>query len=214
MNEALWIGLLLLLSVALGLILYPLRQSRRCWLLLVPLVVAFSAVGYWYWGGWQALRDYQQQQKKQHDAQVLLRAMNGPEGIIKALQTKLQQVPDSAQGWFLLGRLYVSQQQWLKACTAFEKAHRLQPDNDHTTVQYAHSLWACNHQAFDSHIRTLLQQVLQHDPNQPDALAMLATDAFQQKAYQQAKHYWQRLLKQLPPQSDEALAIRRAIQSL
>lgn len=208
------IGLLLLLSLALGLMLYPLRQSRKWWLLWIPMVIVFLVVGYWRWGGWRELRQYQQQQIKQQYAQKLLQSMHGPEGIIKALLEKLQKTPNSAEGWFLLGRLYTSQQQWEKACKAFEQSHRLQPDNDKTTVHYAQSLWECNHQRFDSHIRDLLEAVLQHDPNQPDALAMLAADAFQRKANQQAKQYWQRLLKQLPPQSDEARAFRRAIRSL
>ena len=53
--------------------------------------------------------------------------------------------------------------------------------------------------------------MLQRNPNQPDAIAMLATDAFEQDDFQQAIDYWQHLLDLIPPQSDEAKAIRRAI---
>ena len=148
---------------------------------------------------------------KQQRAQALLKSMNGPEGIIKALRSKLKNTPDSAHGWFLLGRLYASQNQWPKACAAFELAHRFQPDNDKTTVNYAQSLWELNQQQFNGKIRRLLKTVLKHNPHQPDALAMLAMDAFKRHAYPHAMDYWQRLLNVIPPQSEEAQSIRKAI---
>jgi cytochrome c-type biogenesis protein CcmH len=211
MNEGLLIGFLILLSIAFGFMLYPLRQSRKFCLLLVPAVILLVVMAYWHWGAWRELADYQQQQVQQQRLEALLKSMHGPQGIIKALRAKLAKTPNSARGWFLLGRLYVSQQQWSQACAAFKHAHRLQKDNDTITVHYAQSLWELNQQQFNPHVRFLLKTVLQHNSEQPDALAMLAMDAFQQKNYQLAIDYWQRLLKQVPPQSEQALAIRKAI---
>ena len=211
MNDGLLIGFLILLSIAFGFMLYPLRQSRKFCLRLIPAVISLVVIAYWHWGAWRELADYQQQQMQQQRAEALLKSMNGPQGIIKALQAKLAKTPDSAKGWFLLGRLYVSQQQWPQAFAAFKKAHRLQKDNDTITVHYAQSLWELNQQRFNPHVRDLLKTVLQHNSEQPDALAMLAMDAFQRKNYQSAIDYWQRLLKQVPPQSEQALAIRKAI---
>ena len=211
MNEGLLIGFLVLLSIACGVMLYPLRQSRTfCWL-LIPAVILLAVIAYWHWGAWRELARYQQQQIQQQRLEALLKSMHGPQGIIKALRAKLAKTPNSARGWFLLGRLYVSQQQWPQAYAAFKHAHRLQKDNDTITVHYAQSLWELNQQQFNSHVRDLLKTVLQHNSEQPDALAMLAMDAFQQKNYQPAIDYWQRLLKQVPPQSEQALAIRKAI---
>ena len=53
--------------------------------------------------------------------------------------------------------------------------------------------------------------VLKSNPKQPDALAMLAMDAFLSKAYSQAIAYWERLLVLVPKDSEDALAIRKAI---
>ena len=72
-------------------------------------------------------------------------------------------------------------------------------------------MWQLNHQKFNGESRALLQAVLKKNANQPDALAMLAMDAFIGHAYQRAIDYWQRLLKIAPPQSDDAEAIRKAI---
>ncbi len=40
---------------------------------------------------------------------------------------------------------------------------------------------------------------------------MLAMDAYMRHSYQQAINYWQHLLTIIPPQSDDAMAIRKAI---
>ena len=53
--------------------------------------------------------------------------------------------------------------------------------------------------------------MLLKNPKQPDALAMLAMDAYQEKHYQIAINYWQQLLIITPPNSDAAKALRKAI---
>ena len=211
MNEWLLVGFILLIGLALSFALYPLRKSRASWFVLVPVVLVFSSFGYWHWGAWPSWQRYNQQQAQQKQAQALLKSMKGPEGIIQALRAKLNNQPESAHGWYLLGRLYASQQQWRQANHAFKLAHRFEPENDQTAVNYAQSMWQVNHQKFTVNIRDLLKTVLQRNPNQPDAIAMLATDAFEQDNFQQAIDYWQHLLELIPPQSDEAKEIRRAI---
>ena len=212
MNEwLLLIGFIILVGLALSFAFYPLRKSRLSWFFIPLVVLVFTSFGYWQWGAWPSLQHYHQQQAQQKQAKALLKSMNGPEGIIKALRAKLNNQPESAHGWYLLGRLYVSQQQWQQANDAFKLAHHLEPDNDQTALNYAQSLWQVNHQQFTPKIRKLLKAVLQRNPNQPDAIAMLATDAYEQEDFQQAIDYWQHLLDLIPPQSDEAKAIRRAI---
>lgn len=165
MNEGLLIGFVLLVGLAISFALFPLRKSWLSWFAIALIVLIFSSVSYWHWGAWSALQRYHQQQAQQKRAQVLLKSMKGPEGIIQALQVKLNKQPESAHGWYLLGRLYASQQQWPQANHAFKLAHRLEPENDQTAVNYAQSMWQVNHQKFTPKIRNLLKAVLQHNPN-------------------------------------------------
>ncbi len=169
------------------------------------------AFAYWRWGAWPDWQKYIQQQAKQQQVQAMLRSVRNPQDLIAKLQARLEHQPDSARGWYLLGRLYASQDQWQQAHDAYAKAYRLKPHDEQITVNYAQSLWQLNHQAFDTEIRTLFQSILLKNVNQSDALAMLAMDAFVGHAYQQAIDYWQRLLKNSPPHSEEAQAIRKAI---
>ncbi len=212
MNEG-WLlsCFLIFLVFALGVALYPLRKSRAGILFLAPVLILLAGLAYWTWGAWPAWTHYLQEDVKQQRIQTLLKSMHDPAELIATLKVRLQKQPDSARGWYLLGRLYSSQNQWQQARDAFATAHRLQPTDEQFTVNYVQNLWQLNHQTFDDSSRDLLKGVLANNANQPDALAMLAMDAYTRHEYQQAIDYWQDLLKLAPPQSEEAGAIRKAI---
>ncbi|WED41786.1 tetratricopeptide repeat protein [Legionella cardiaca] len=211
MNKWLLICFLMLVLLALPVILYPFRKSKGISFLLTLMIALAIIAGYWHWGAmpqWQLFLDHEEKQKK---VQAVLQSIKNPMQLIEKLKARLQTDPNSARGWYLLGRLYASQEQWVSARDAFEKAHQLNPDDEATTVNYAQSLWQLNQQQFNDAIRALFKKLLQKNPNQPDALAMLAMDAFTAQDYQQAIDYWQQLLKLAPEQSQEAQMIRKAI---
>ena len=107
--------------------------------------------------------------------------------------------------------MYNTQNNHALAVEAFTKAHQFEPNNEQYTVNYAHALWQQNNQQFSLKIIEIFQNLLAQNPNQPDALAMLARKEFMDHDYDKASDYWQKLLKLVPPQSQEALAIRKAI---
>lgn len=213
MNE--WwrlISLLILLMLALTLALYPWRKSRAVILGAAPVMIVLTGLAYWHWGAGLEWTHYLQEGIRQQRAQSLMKTMHDdPAELIAKLKATVEKQPASARGWYLLGRLYVSQNQWQQANDAFATAHQLQPNDEQITVNYAQNLWQLNNQQFDGTIRTLLNDVLKHNASQPDALAMLAMDAYACHEYQRAIDYWQALLKQVSPQSEEAMAIRKAI---
>lgn len=212
MNEWwLLIGFIIISILALSVALYPLRKSRAMVMLLAPVLILFTGLAYWQWGAWSGWTHYLQDDVKQQRIQTLLKSMNNPSELIAKLKATLEKQPDSTRGWYLLGRLYASQHQWAPASDAFATAHRLQPEDEQFTVNYAQSLWQINDEKLNDDSRKLLKDVLARNANQPDALAMLAMDAYTRHEYQQAIDYWQNLLKLAPPQSEEAGAIRKAI---
>lgn len=200
-----------LLIIALAVAVYPLRKKPRVLIVLVPFAIIVIVFAYGRWGAWPAWREYEQQAVKQQQVQAMLESMNGPQELIEKLQAQLTKQPESARGWYLLGRLYVGQNDWQHAQDAFAKAHQLKADDEQITVNYAQSIWQLNHQRFDETSRGLFKSVLQKNNNQPDALAMLAMDAYMNQDYHQAIEYWQRLLSLAPQDSDDAKAIRKAI---
>ncbi|AHE66809.1 tetratricopeptide repeat protein [Legionella oakridgensis] len=212
MNEWwLYVVFLGLLILALGMALYPLRKDRALILTMIPLLIILVASSYWRWGGWSGWQEYSRSETRQQQVRQILKSIQGPQELIDKLKAQLNKQPDSARGWYLLGRLYVSQNEWQQAYDAFARAHRLMPQDEKITINYAQSRWQVKQRQFDDTTRNLFKSVLQQDANQPDALAMLAMDAFMSHDYQLAVDYWQRLLRVVPPESDDAKAIRKAI---
>jgi len=204
------IGLFIVLIVLAGLLfLYPARTNRKLSFCLLPCFLVLVGLGYFHWGGFSLWSTYLQKQERIRQAQQVLQSMQSPTEIIQRLQTQLQRRPDSAKGWYLLGRLYSQQKQWPEARAALARAYKLEPDHEQYSVQYAYSLWQA--EADKGQAISILHKILQKNPQQADALALLAEQAFQHKQYQAAIGFWRRLLVQVPTDSPEAEALRKAI---
>lgn len=201
----------LLMSVAIIIIAYPLRHQKIFVILLSSLLILVLAGGYWYWGAWTDWWAYQREKEKRTRVEAILKSVRSPEDLINNLRKRLDENRASAEGWYLLGRLYASQNDWKNAKDAFDKAQMLEPKNEKIVLNYIQSAWQVNGMTLDNKSYTKLQAILENNPNQPDALAILATDAYKRKAYQQAIDYWQRLLQIVPPDSEDVKAIHKAI---
>ncbi|MFU8797371.1 MAG: tetratricopeptide repeat protein [Gammaproteobacteria bacterium] len=60
--------------------------------------------------------------------------------VIKRLKKQLETNPNSAKGWYLLGKLYLSQENYTEAVEVFAKANHLQPDDPETLLNYGQAL--------------------------------------------------------------------------
>ncbi|MFJ1268121.1 tetratricopeptide repeat protein [Legionella lytica] len=212
MNEWWLIALLATLTLLASLvIIYPLRRHWLARLLLVPIIFILAFSGYFNWGGFAKWQDYLQFQEKQQKADAMLKSIKSPQELITKLRAKLDDTPKSAKGWYLLGRLYTGQEEKQNAVDAFAKAYQFDPKDEQYAVNYAHSLWVLNNRQFTEQVTSIFVNLLKNNPNQPDALAMMAMNAYVSHAYEDAIAYWQRLLQLAPQQSEEAQAIRKAI---
>lgn len=201
-----------LLVIALAIIVYPLRkQGTKIAMILLPLMLLVVTMGYRQWGAWPVWQTYLAEQNKQEEIKRVLAEIKSPEELIERLKSRLDDSPASARGWYLLGRLYVSQNALLKAQEAFAKACQLNPADESAQVNYIETRWQINDQKFDQLLRADLQALLQKNPDQPDALAMSAMDAYQQNNFLRAIQLWQHLLRLAPQNSPEAKSLRKAI---
>ena len=188
-------------------VVYPLKEQRAIAVIVLLIFMASVGLFYHYKGHfkeWSAFNE----QTKVRDA--LFAKGQSADDLIKKIQEKLKHSPQSAKGWYLLGRLYEGKGAFDNAIKAYAKAYDLNPDEP-VTVHYIFSLWEKNHQQFNSKILSLLHSLLQKNANQSDALALLAMYAYQKADYQMAIHYWRRLLILMPIGSDEAKALKKAI---
>lgn len=214
MSEWLGIGALILSSGFLSIFaLWPIRKHYKVWF-TIPVIMGAVGVGYWYWGAGLEYLEFLQRHDRQQTAAAMIRRVKNPELLVNTLKKHLVAHPNSARGWYLLGRLYSSQRNWEAAHPAFAKAYALNPHDDLIAVNYAQSLFARQHPEDDESARVVLKAILQEHPQQGDALMLLALDAQRRHSISEALTYWRRLLILVPNTSPESQRIRKIIQDL
>lgn len=171
---------------------------------LLLLLVLFL---YLVFGGFFALQEHKIKVEKQKAAEVLLKKIKGVDELIDKLSAHLDMNPNSARGWYLLGRVYASQNMQKKALEAFTAAYKLAPDDELITINFAKFSLMFG----DENGVILLKNILMKNPLQMDALSILAMDAYAKNNHQEAIFYWRQLLRLIPSKSEEAVEIRKAI---
>lgn len=201
----------LLLLLAILIFLAPFRIKGNKKIIFSAFIFCILAiVAYFFWGNWSTWQATIDSAQKQEKAKALLATIGSPIQLAEKLKAQLKQKP-SPRGWYLLGRVYQSQQQWQAARKAFKKSLALDANSEATWIHYVESLWQIENQQFTQEIRAVLLQILAKNPKQADALTLLAMDAEIQKDYPKAIAYWQQLLKLLPITSKEAAVIQQRI---
>ena len=133
------------------------------------------------------------------------------EAMVVKLAARLEQNPDDAKGWVMLARSYAAMQRFPEALSAFAKATALVKDDASLLAEYADLLATSTGRNLEGRPLELVMQALKLDPNQWKALALAGTAAFDRKDYKTAVAYWEKLLPQLPPDSEFGLSMRTSI---
>ncbi len=129
------------------------------------------------------------------------------EEAIAQLERRLVREPGSVEGWVLLGRSRMAQQQWIAARDAFAKAHALLPDEPELMVEYADAqMRAADGGQFPASAGALLERALAAQPMNQRGLLTLGAIRRQSGQPAEAVALWERLLPQLDPDAAQALA--------
>jgi cytochrome c-type biogenesis protein CcmH/NrfG len=83
-----------------------------------------------------ALKQWLTRGRQHYDLLVKFNDLGGLEGVVTKVQKRVQSMPNDAQGWFILGKLYFIQKDYTKAKAALKKAHALLPHDDNITQYY------------------------------------------------------------------------------
>jgi cytochrome c-type biogenesis protein CcmH len=120
------------------------------------------------------------------------------EQIAAQLAKKLESSPDNAEGWFLLGRAYVTLGRYQDAVGALGRARDLAPDRPEVANAFAEALIAEAGGEVGDGAREALQKVLVLDPRNPQARFLLALDLAQQGDLRGAAQGWMDLIAIAP----------------
>ncbi len=132
------------------------------------------------------------------------------EDMIVQLKQRLASKPDDAEGWTMLARSYVFLRHYDEALAAYARAAKLLPGNANVLADYADML-AYTTQTLQGEPEKIIRQALQADPNHIKALMLAGSAALERKDYRAAIEPWQKILKLVPADSQEASMVTASI---
>lgn len=130
---------------------------------------------------------------------------------VAKLAARLEQNPGDVQGWIMLGRSYTNLEKYKEAANAYAKASALKSDDADLLSDYAFAMAMANGQRLQGQPLELVNKALKLDPENPKALELAGSAAFEAKNYSQALIYWQKLLGKTPANSEVARTLSQRI---
>jgi cytochrome c-type biogenesis protein CcmH len=112
--------------------------------------------------------------------------------LAEQLRQRMEENPDNAEGWFLLGRTYMRMQNYAQAAQAYEQVVRLVPDEPAGLLSLADATIMRDGMRTGPEALALLEKALSIDPDNVTALWLLGNAAFDNGAVAGALSYWQR----------------------
>lgn len=140
-----------------------------------------------------------------------LAQMQQVEHLLPKLEQHLAEQPTDATGWKMLGKAYMALEHYPDAVRAFDKAAVLTPNDAALLADYADALAMAQGQTLKGKPTQLLAAALKLDPNNPKALYLSGFAASEAGDPKQAAAHWNRLLQLLPPDSEDATAVRQRL---
>jgi cytochrome c-type biogenesis protein CcmH len=177
------------------------RGSRKTSLVLVGMLPIAAAVMYAWLGTAAALDPSAIRPFTQADA----------EKLVANLASELEKEPNDPKGWAALARSYRALGRLSEARNAFAHIGDAINTDSMLLAEYADVLTRLADGNLEGQPTALAKQALGIDPDNPLALALSATAAFDRKDFAEATADWKRLLQQVPPESDEARWITHAL---
>jgi len=143
----------------------------------------------------------------------------GPHGVesqqidamIGQLAARLEKNPEDGKGWVMLARSQAVLGRFGEASAAYARSVAMFPDDAQLLADYADTLAMGRGGRLAGEPDKLVERALRADPNNPKALALAGTIAFEKKDFTLAVNHWQRLQKLIPSGSEFAESIQTGI---
>ncbi|WP_069863815.1 c-type cytochrome biogenesis protein CcmI [Pseudomonas citronellolis] len=181
------------------------RRSRlgRAAPLLAAVLLPLLGLGlYLHWGASEKLALSRELAEPPHSMAEMT------ERLEKAVQAQ----PDSAEGWYFLGRTYMTQERFEDAAKAFERAANLSGRQSEVLGQWAQALYFANGKKMAGTAQALADEALKQNPEEVTTLGLMGIAAFEDQRYADAAGYWQRLVAALPADDPSRAAIQSGIE--
>jgi len=136
----LYVTLLIMMVASLGIIAVPYVLNKANFgrgFIWVSVLFTLFAMGLYYLSGDKhALSQWITKGKAHYQLVETFNQLGGIEGMIARIKLKLKASPEDAEGWLILGKLYLAKADRLEAKAAFSKAHELKPQDEQINNYY------------------------------------------------------------------------------
>ncbi len=127
-----------------------------------------------------------------------------------ALIRRLQDEPNSMEGWVMLGRVQRARGHYEESSEALGRALALSRD-DNLLIERAEVLAQKNGGSFAGEPWVMIQRVLTADPHHLNALFLAGSASYSELNYRSALRFWERAREVIPADSADAPELDRAI---
>ncbi|MDE3740076.1 c-type cytochrome biogenesis protein CcmI [Pseudomonas resinovorans] len=177
------------------------RLGKALPLLFAVLVPVLGFGLYLHWGA--------------SDKVELTRELREQPRSIEEMTSRLERVveaqPESAEGWYFLGRTYMAQDRAADAARAYEQAVKRGGREPELLGQWAQALYFASQKKLTPEVKALTEEALKADPKEITSLGLLGIAGFEEGRYQEAITYWERLITQLPADDPSRGALQGGI---
>jgi cytochrome c-type biogenesis protein CcmH len=182
------------------------RPSRRLLAGLFGAVLALAAVGYWQTGSPPWARP-----RVDVGGAAAASGLTQIAAMVDQLAERMKSHPDEPEGWLMLARSYTVLGRFTDALPAYRHAAELQPGNASLLADYADAVAATKQTANNPESIVLIERALKLDPKLPKALALAGTVAYDRGDFEAAIADWQKIVDQVPRDSELAQQVQASI---
>lgn len=133
------------------------------------------------------------------------------QAMVERLSEKLQNNPNDGGGWLMLARSYSVLGRFPESAAAYSRAASLMPPDAQMFADYADTVAMAQGRRLQGEPEGLVKKALEIDPRNMKALALSGTIAFERQDFAKAIGEWQKVLAQVPPDSNVARGMQGSI---
>lgn len=179
-------------------------KSRVSALVLIVLVGASAYGLYFKYGSYEGQQQFLAMKFAPQELQQAKKAADEGDvaSLLEQLHQKLKTSPDNIDGWMLLARSAMNIENYALAAEAYSNvANSLEAQQHDAGKVYgllAQAFYFADRGVLTERVQSALDRAFKSDPNESNALGLLAINAFENRRYQEAAALWQRLLQSNP----------------
>ncbi|MBB5321233.1 c-type cytochrome biogenesis protein CcmI [Marinobacter oulmenensis] len=178
----------------------------------IVLLPAGTYFGYEQWGAMDELEQFRTMQEMNASGGDQVARMAE---LAEQLHQRLEENPDNAEGWAMLGQTYMRIEQYPQAAEAYERLAEVTSDDANASAGAlglaAQAKFFASQGRLTPEVQETIDAALTLNPDDVNALSLLGIHAFGQENYQQAIDYWERIVE-VAPQHPQLASIQGGIE--